>query len=75
MLDRVPTIWHAEAELEVEGLEQTVAEVVALNHAKVLHGLGPHSELNTGRERYIYRERVLYHLIVRIGQYGSKLLS
>lgn len=46
VLAGVLAVGDAEAELEVERLEEPLAEVMPLNHAKVVNGSVAHGELN-----------------------------
>lgn len=49
MLTRVPRVRDAESELEVEGLQQLVAEKVTLDHAESVHWFGAYRELHAGK--------------------------
>lgn len=49
MFTGVLAVRDAEAELEVEALEQLVAEVVPLDHAELVHRHGAHAELDPAR--------------------------
>lgn len=51
VLARVLAPGHAEAELEVEALEQPLSEIVPLDHPKVFYGQVSHGELNTAPEQ------------------------
>lgn len=50
MLACVLAAGDAEAKVEVEALEQPVAEVVPFNHAEVVDRLVPHCELHPERD-------------------------
>ena len=49
MLHSVFAVGYAEAKLKVEALKYSVAEVVFLNHAKLVDWLITHRELNAKR--------------------------
>lgn len=52
MLTGVPAAGDAEAEIKVKVLQQTVSEVMPLDHAEVGDGLVSHGELHpAGREK------------------------
>lgn len=46
VLARVLAARHAEAKLEIEALEQLIAEVMSLDHAEVVDGRLSHRELH-----------------------------
>ena len=47
MFARVDTARHAEAEVEVEALDNLILEVVPFYHSEAVHGLIPDRELDT----------------------------
>lgn len=50
MLAGVARVGDAEAELEVEALEQTIAEEMAFDHAELANRLVAHDELHGGAD-------------------------
>lgn len=47
MLAGVPAVWDAEAKVKVEALQQVLAKVVSLDHAKVVEGSVSDGEFHT----------------------------
>lgn len=55
MFARVAAVGDAEAEVEVEALEQPSLEVVPLDHAEAVDGSVAHRELHTGGNKHSQR--------------------